>query len=172
MTKPTWDRPPEMQIDPSKSYAATMETSKGPITIDLFAAQAPRTVNNFVFLARQGFYDGLIFHRVIPEFVIQGGDPKGTGHGDAGYELADELDNDLTYEEGTLAMANAGPDTNGSQFFIVEGMRGAMLPKKYSIFGKVRDGMDVVHEIAHLPTDGRDRPHEEVTIDRVEVTES
>src|SRR5207237_7221434 len=107
--------------------------SKGTSVADLLAAEAARTANNVLFLARQGFYDGLTFHRVIPEFVVQGGDPRGTGEGDAGYELEDELDNGLTYETGTMAMANAGRNTNGSQFFIVCGARGHQLPKQYSI---------------------------------------
>jgi cyclophilin family peptidyl-prolyl cis-trans isomerase len=172
MDKPSFSTPPEMEIDPGRSYSARMETSHGTMEIELFAAEAPRTANNFVFLARQGFFDGLNFHRVIPGFVIQGGDPKGTGEGDAGYEFEDELDNDLTYEVGTLAMANAGPDTNGSQFFIVEGPRGAQLPKKYSIFGRVREGMDAVHAIASVPTGPSDRPKDAVTIGRVTVSES
>lgn len=172
MIKPTFARPPEMEIDASTRYAAVIETSMGAITADLFAREAPVTANNFVFLARQGFYDGLTFHRVIPEFVIQGGDPKGTGEGDAGYEFPDELDNHLAYELGTMAMANAGPDTNGSQFFIVCGPQGERLPKKYSIFGKVREGMDVVRAIAAVPTGSRDRPNPPVTIDRVTIEES
>ena len=171
MSKPTWSRAPEMEIDPSKAYSAEIETSMGTISANLFAAQAPRTANNFVFLARQGFYDGLTFHRVIPEFVIQGGDPRGTGEGDAGYEFDDELDNDLRYELGTLAMANAGPNTNGTQFFIVSGPKGQQLPKAYSIFGRVTEGMDVVEAISKVPTRRHDRPVDPVTIERVTVTE-
>ncbi len=144
----------------------------GPITVDLFPAEAPVTANNFVFLARQGFYDGLTFHRVIPEFVIQGGDPRGTGEGDAGYSFADELDNDLTYEVGSVAMANAGPNTNGSQFFVVAGPKGTRLPKQYSIFGRVREGVEVVQAIAEVPTGPQDRPLTPVTIDRVIIQES
>jgi len=172
MTKPRWDHPPAMEIDPAKRYRAEIQTSKGTITADLFAREAPVTSNNFVFLARQGFFDGLTFHRVIPGFVIQGGDPRGTGEGDAGYAFADELDNDLTYEAGTLAMANAGPHTNGTQFFIVAGAQGERLPKKYSIFGRVSDGMDVVKAIVSVPTGRNDRPVEPVTMDKVTVTES
>jgi cyclophilin family peptidyl-prolyl cis-trans isomerase len=160
-----------MEIDPAKTYSAEIETSMGTISANLFAAQAPRTANNFVFLARQGFYDGLTFHRVIPEFVIQGGDPRGTGEGDAGYEFDDELDNDLRYELGTLAMANAGPNTNGTQFFIVSGPKGQQLPKAYSIFGRVTEGMDVVEAISKVPTRRHDRPVDPVTIERVTVTE-
>jgi peptidyl-prolyl cis-trans isomerase B (cyclophilin B) len=170
--KPTWMRQPELEIDDSRSYAAVIETSEGPITADLFVSEAPVTANNFVFLARQGFYDGLTFHRVIPEFVIQGGDPRGTGQGDAGYSFPDELDNDLTYELGTLAMANAGPHTNGSQFFVVAGPKGQRLPKQYSIFGRVREGMDVVRAIAEVPTGPMDRPLTPVTMDRVTIQES
>jgi peptidylprolyl isomerase/peptidyl-prolyl cis-trans isomerase B (cyclophilin B) len=172
MTKPTWTSPPAMEIDPARTYRAALETSHGTIQIDLFAAQAPRTVNNFVFLARQGFFDGLTFHRVIPGFVIQGGDPKGTGAGDAGYEFEDELANDLDYRTGTLAMANAGPNTNGTQFFIVDGPRGEALPKNYSIFGRVSDGMDVVHSIAGVRTGQQDRPIDEVSIAKVTVSEA
>jgi cyclophilin family peptidyl-prolyl cis-trans isomerase len=172
MTKPRWDRPPGMEIDPDKRYRAEIQTSKGTITADLFAREAPKTANNFVFLARQGFYDGLTFHRVIPGFVIQGGDPKGTGEGDAGYSFQDELDNDLKYRRGTLAMANAGPHTNGTQFFIVAGPQGERLPKNYSIFGMVTDGMDVVEAIVSVPTGPGDRPVEPVTMDKVSVTES
>jgi cyclophilin family peptidyl-prolyl cis-trans isomerase len=172
MTQPTWTRPPEMEIDTAGRYRAVIETSMGTITADLFPADAPRTVNNFVFLARQGFYDGLAFHRVIPGFVIQGGDPKGTGEGDAGYELEDELDNNLRYQAGTLAMANAGPNTNGSQFFIVSGPRGEQLPKAYSIFGRVQEGMEVVRAISSVPTGRGDRPLQPVTITGVAITES
>jgi cyclophilin family peptidyl-prolyl cis-trans isomerase len=167
-----WPQPPEMEIDSSRDYAAVIETSMGTIKADLFASTAPRTANNFVFLARQGFFDGLTFHRVIPGFVIQGGDPKGTGEGDPGYSFADELDNNLRYDLGTLAMANAGPNTNGSQFFIISGPQGQRLPKLYSIFGRVIDGMDVVEAIASVPTGRGDRPSTPVTIDKVSIQES
>jgi peptidylprolyl isomerase len=172
MTPPSFDEPPAMDIDPSKSYAATLETSFGTMVADLFAAQAPKTVNNFVFLARQGFYDGTTFHRIIKGFVIQGGDPLGTGTGGPGYRFEDELDNDLGYEVGSLAMANAGPNTNGCQFFIVEGPQGARLPKAYTIFGKVREGIEAVHAIADVPTGASDRPRTPVTIERVRISES
>jgi cyclophilin family peptidyl-prolyl cis-trans isomerase len=168
----SFDHPPEMEIDPQKGYAATLQTSQGTITVDLSPKAAPRTVNSFVFLSRRGFYDGATFHRVIPGFVIQGGDPLGTGTGGPGYQFEDELDNDLRYREGTLAMANAGPNTNGSQFFIIEGPQGERLPKAYSIFGRVRDGMDVVHAIAQAPTGPGDRPREPVTIESVTIAES
>jgi cyclophilin family peptidyl-prolyl cis-trans isomerase len=170
--KPTWSGQPEQEIDPARSYSAVFETPLGSMTADLFVAAAPVTVNNFVFLARQGFYDGLTFHRVIPEFVIQGGDPRGTGEGDAGYAFADELDNDLSYQLGTLAMANAGPHTNGSQFFIVAGPKGQRLPKQYSIFGRVREGVEVVKAISDVPTGPMDRPLTPVTMDRVTILES
>src|SRR5437588_5726523 len=138
-----WPQPPELSIDPTKSYTAVLQTSKGAIVADLFAGEAPKTVNNFAFLAREGFYDGVTFHRVIEGFVIQGGDPEGTGRGGPGYSFQDELDNSLRYREGTLAMANAGPHTNGSQFFVVCGPQGERLPRNYTIFGGVREGMDV-----------------------------
>jgi cyclophilin family peptidyl-prolyl cis-trans isomerase len=170
-SKPSWVGPPGLEIDSKRQYSAILETSRGSIKAELFAAQAPVTTNNFVFLARQGFYDGLTFHRVIPEFVIQGGDPTATGSGGPGYEFADELDNDLAYELGTLAMANAGPNTNGSQFFIVAGRRGEALPKNYSIFGRVREGMDVVEAVATTPTGAMDRPVTPVTIDKVTIRE-
>ncbi len=167
-----WSSPPELTIDTSKSYAATIRTNRGDITVKLFADEAPRTVNNFVFLARQGFYDGVIFHRVIRDFMIQGGDPDGTGTGGPGYKFADELDaaRSRGYKMGTLAMANAGPDSNGSQFFICHVDVG--LPPSYNVFGKTTDGLDVVDAIATTPTDGRDRPTDEVVIETIEITES
>jgi len=164
-----WRQPPELSIDPANSYSARIETSKGTIVADLFAGDAPKAVNNFVFLAGEGFYDGVTFHRVIEGFVIQGGDPEGTGRGGPGYSFEDELDNSLRYREGTLAMANAGPNTNGSQFFVICGPQGERLPKQYSIFGQVRDGMDVVREIASVPTGPGDRPREAVRIERVTI---
>jgi cyclophilin family peptidyl-prolyl cis-trans isomerase len=172
MAMPTsFSHAPDMQIDPNSPYGAVLQTSRGPVEIELFADQAPRTVNNFVFLARQGFYDGTTFHRVIPGFVIQGGDPTGTGRGGPGYRFDDELANDLRYEVGTLAMANAGPNTNGCQFFIVAGPQGERLPKAYSVFGRVREGMDVVQAIASTPTGAGDRPVDAVVIEQVTITE-
>jgi cyclophilin family peptidyl-prolyl cis-trans isomerase len=164
--------PPEMQIDPDTSYTATLKTSKGEITVRLFADQSPNTVNNFVFLAREGFYDGVIFHRVIEGFMIQGGDPTGTGRGGPGYRFEDELDAARShgYRMGTLAMANAGPNTNGSQFFIMHQDYG--LPPQYSVFGKTTDGQHVVDEIARTPKDAADRPKEDVVIHTVETTEA
>ena len=139
--------PFDMCIDPAKVYRATMVTDVGTVKIELDAEKAPTTVNNFVSLARYHFYDGLTFHRVIPDFVVQGGDPEGTGSGGPGYEFEDELPDAGDYEIGSLAMANSGPDTNGSQFFIVTGDQGAQLPPNYSLFGKVVEGMDVVKKI-------------------------
>ncbi|MDX1657767.1 MAG: peptidylprolyl isomerase [Nitriliruptorales bacterium] len=167
-----YDSPPEMQIDPSSDYSATIKTNKGDIAVDLFAEDSPKTVNNFVTLARDGFYDGVIFHRVIEGFMIQGGDPTGTGTGGPGYRFEDELDKaqDHGYPRGTLAMANAGPNTNGSQFFIVH--NDAPLPPNYSVFGQATDGLDVVDEIATTDTDPNDRPHEDVVIETVEVSEN
>ena len=135
-----------MSIDPSKKYSATLETSSGTIVVDLFAKDAPTTVNNFVFLARDGFYDGLTFHRVVPDFVIQGGDPEGTGRGGPGYHFEDEAVRG-EYTLGAVAMANAGPDTNGSQFFIcIDDCRSKLQPL-YNLFGYVIDGMDVAQGI-------------------------
>ena len=148
--------PPPMRIDPAKRYAATFHTSRGDFTAELFAAQAPITVNNFVFLAREGFYDGLTFHRVVTGFVIQGGDPEGDGRGGPGYTFADELPDD-GYPAGAVAMANAGPDTNGSQFFIVTGT--AELPNVYSRFGRVTEGLDVAQQILGRPVAGDRLPH-------------
>ncbi len=138
-----------MSLDESKAYAATVETDCGTFTVSLDAAAAPVTVNNFVSLARQGYYDGVVFHRVIPGFMIQGGDPTGTGTGDPGYRFADELPRRANpqYPIGSLAMANAGPNTNGSQFFIVTGPSGESLPPSYSLFGRVTSGMEVVTKI-------------------------
>ncbi len=171
MTKP-YDSPPDMQLDTSKDYAASIETTEGTIEVDLFADGAPRTVNNFVFLARDGFYDDVIFHRVIEGFMVQGGDPEGTGTGGPGYRFDDELEvaEEHGYARGTLAMANAGPDTNGSQFFIMH--QDNALPPNYSVFGEVTDGMDVVDAIATTDTDPRDRPVEEVRIEQVSIFES
>jgi peptidyl-prolyl cis-trans isomerase B (cyclophilin B) len=137
-----------MVIDPAKTYAATVKTSRGDIEVDLFAAEAPKTVNNFVFLARDGFYDGLTFHRVIRDFVAQGGCPLGTGTGGPGYKFEDETrGNPHRHETGSLSMANAGPNTNGSQFFICHKPQ-PHLDGKHTVFGKVRKGMDVVLQLA------------------------
>lgn len=142
-----WSSPPAMQIDPEKSYKVSMDTTQGTIEIELFPEYAPKTVNNFVFLAREGFYDGVTFHRVISNFMIQGGDPTGTGRGGPGYRFEDEFDgNPLRHETGVLSMANAGPNTNGSQFFITHGPQ-PHLDNRHTVFGKVTKGQDVVDAI-------------------------
>ncbi len=149
LNKPSYPSAPPQTIDPSKTYTATVTTDVGPFTIKLDPAQAPKTVNNFVFLARQHFYDCIIFHRVIPSFVDQTGDPTGTGEGGPGYQFADELPKKASpqYPLGSVAMANSGPNTNGSQFFIVAGSQGETLAPSYSLFGQVTSGMDVIDKI-------------------------
>ena len=146
-----WSSPPAMSIDPAKQYKATFTTSAGEMQADLFAKDAPNTVNNFVFLAREGFYDGVPFHRIISGFMVQTGDPTGTGRGGPGYRFGDELPRTLEYERGTLAMANAGPNTQGSQFFICHADLKGRLPKNYTIFGKITGGLDVLDKIASTP---------------------
>ena len=146
----------------------TFDTSLGEIELELFPDDAPKTVENFLKLAREGFYDGVVFHRVIPDFMIQGGDPTGTGRGGPGYEFEDEF-NEQRVVRGALAMANAGPNTNGSQFFIVTADATPWLDGKHTVFGRVSAGMTVVDEISRLPRDARDRPLESVTIERVDV---
>lgn len=142
-----WNEPPEMQIDEEVTYEATIKTDKGTITLELYPEHAPKTVNNFVFLAEEGFYDGLSFHRVIPDFMIQGGDPTGTGRGGPGYQFEDELaGNPLKHERGVISMANAGPNTNGSQFFITHAPQ-PHLDGRHTVFGRVTDGQEVVDEI-------------------------
>jgi cyclophilin family peptidyl-prolyl cis-trans isomerase len=154
-TKPTFDKPPTMTIDPSKTYVATMETSCGTIVIQLDAGHAPIGVNSFVFLAKKGFYDGLTFHRIAPGFVIQGGDPQGTGSGGPGYQFDNEVSPKVTFDgAGVVAYANAGPGTNGSQFFITLAPAPNLDPTpqaSYTIFGKVIDGLDVVNRIGKIP---------------------
>jgi peptidyl-prolyl cis-trans isomerase B (cyclophilin B) len=140
-----YSAPPAMTIDPSKNYTATFTTSRGTIVVDLFAKDAPKTVNNFVFLAREGFYDGTVFHRVINDFMIQGGDPTGTGRGGPGYKFEDEVkSNPRRHQVGSLSMANAGPNTNGSQFFITHAAT-EWLDGKHTVFGQVRSGQDIVN---------------------------
>ncbi|NMD27692.1 MAG: peptidylprolyl isomerase [Chloroflexi bacterium] len=147
MSSQQWQSEPEMQLDLTKKYQATLRTSKGDIVIDLFAKNVPHTVNNFVFLARQGFYDGTIFHRVIPDFMAQGGDPTGTGRGGPGYRFRDEFDPKLRHDKpGVLSMANAGPNTNGSQFFITH-VATPWLDGKHAVFGQVVSGLDVLFAI-------------------------
>ncbi len=148
--------------------SATLHTNHGPVEIEFFDADAPKTVENFRKLSADGFYDGLTFHRVIPEFMIQGGDPEGTGSGGPGYEFEDEI-NPHKIVRGALAMANAGPNTNGSQFFLVTVAEAPWLDGKHTVFGEVTGGMDAVDAIEALPTDGRDRPTEPAVIERVEL---
>ena len=164
-----YDSAPELTIDLDKAYGATLHTSEGDIEIQLYAADAPQTVNNFVFLANDDFYNDVIFHRVIAGFMIQGGDPTGTGSGGPGYQFRDEVHSKTSYPRGTVAMANSGPNTNGSQFFIVH--QNAGLPNAYTIFGEVTEGMDIVDAIAGKPIGAQDRPHDPVTINSVTITE-
>jgi cyclophilin family peptidyl-prolyl cis-trans isomerase len=166
-----FDGPPPMVIDPTKQYQAEVVTSKGTLTIVLDAVGAPKTVNNFVFLARWHYYDGIVFHRIIPGFMLQGGDPEGSGRGGPGYRFDDELPAPGRYEIGSLAMANAGPNTNGSQFFIVSGPDGTSLPPSYSLFGKVVGGLDVVKAIESVGSRSG-APSEEVVIESVTISES
>ncbi len=172
-----WDNPPEMTIDPSKKYKATFQTSKGSFTVELFADTAPKTVNNFVFLAKEGFYEGVTFHRIVPGYIIQSGDPTGTGMGSPGYQFEDELGGGRKYETGIVAMANSmKADTNGSQFFICTGENSKALNSQpnFTIFGKVIEGMDNVLKIDAVPTkrDARgelSKPTEQVTIDSITI---
>jgi cyclophilin family peptidyl-prolyl cis-trans isomerase len=163
-----YSAPPEMTIDLAKSYAATLHTNHGDIEIAFDAARSPLTVNNFLFLAGEGFFDGVIFHRVVPGFVVQGGDPTGTGTGGPGYRFRDELEGPGSYTRGTVAMANAGPNTNGSKFFIC--LEDVGLPHAYTIFGNVTGGMEAVDAIAAAPRRG-ERPLDDCVIERVTVTE-
>jgi peptidyl-prolyl cis-trans isomerase B (cyclophilin B) len=149
---------------------ATLHTNAGPVTVELFDDGAPKTVENFRKLAADGFYDGLIFHRVIPDFMIQGGCPEGTGTGGPGYTFEDEI-NDHKVVRGAFAMANAGPNTNGSQFFIVTAEEAPWLDGKHTVFGRVSDGMDSVTAIESTPTDAGDRPAEDQVIERIELSE-
>ena len=162
---------PPMCLDLTKRYGAEMVTSKGTMKFSLSVDAAPRTVNNFVFLARYHYFEGIFFHRVIPGFVIQGGDPEGTGAGGPGYRFEDELPKAGQYQLGSLAMANAGPNTNGSQFFIITGASGVGLPPLYSLFGQVVSGMDAVMAMDAVGTQSG-RPTETVVIERVEITEA
>jgi cyclophilin family peptidyl-prolyl cis-trans isomerase len=165
-----FDAPPPMVIDPDRRYTATMATSKGTMVIELDPRAAPKTVNNFVFLARWHYYDGIVFHRIIPGFVLQGGDPEGTGRGGPGYRFADELPKPGRYQVGSLAMANAGPDTNGSQFFIISGADGVRLPPQYSLFGAVVSGHEVIEAIDAVGTRSG-TPTEQVRIESVTIEE-
>ncbi len=165
---------PPICIDQTKTYAAEIQTNQGTIDVDLDQKQAPNTVNSFVYLARNHFFDGLTFHRVVPGFVLQGGDPEGTGAGGPGYKFADELPKTGQYKLGSLVMANSGPDTNGSQFFIVSGDQGTKLDPKYSLFGQVTNGLDVVAKIDALgnPNDQSGKPKEPITMSSVTIKES
>lgn len=167
----SWSSSPPMTIDEKATYTADMVTSEGDIQIRLDPTQAPTTVNNFVFLAKEGFYDGLTFHRVIPGFVIQGGDPDGNGTGGPGYAFADELPEAGGYKLGSVAMANSGPNSNGSQFFIITGPQGVQLPPSYSLFGQVTKGQDVAEKISTMAAPGTETPEPPVTIEKVTITE-
>ena len=170
-----WTSAPSMRIDIAKQYVASIETDRGAIQVDLLAREAPNTVNNFVFLAREGFYDGVPFHRIIKDFMVQTGDPSGTGRGGPGYRIIDEPVT-LNYDRGALAMANSGvPNTGASQFFIVQGAN-VFLPKTYTIFGKVTGGLDVLDAIASIPVSASPQgelsvPQEIIKIKRVKVEE-
>lgn len=149
---PQWSEAPQMVIDPAGAYVATVETNRGDIVIELTASEAPNTVNNFICLARAGYFDVTIFHRIIAEFMVQGGDPTGTGTGGPGYQFEDELpEGETPYVRGTVAMANAGPNTNGSQFFMVQADQPAGFTPNYSIFGRVTEGLDVLDTINAIP---------------------
>jgi peptidylprolyl isomerase len=173
-----WSQPPAMAIDPNKSYSATIKTNMGDVKVQLFAKESPTAVNNFVFLAKEGFYDGIKFHRVIKGFMVQTGDPRGTGAGGPGYSFKDELEAAKArgYKKGVVAMANAGPNTNGSQFFIMDA--DYPLPPNYVVFGQVTEGQDVVNKIASVPVQpgagGRENssPTVDVHMDSVTVQES
>jgi cyclophilin family peptidyl-prolyl cis-trans isomerase len=169
-TRKQYSAAPAMTIDVNKTYIATIKTNQGDIKVQLDPKIAPVTVNNFVVLARDHFYDGVIFHRVIKNFMIQGGDPTGTGTGGPGYKFADEPVKG-SYEIGSIAMANSGPNTNGSQFFICEGAQCTSLGPQYNLFGKTIDGIDVVHKIAAVQTGANDKPIQPVTINTIEISE-
>ena len=164
-----FSEPPEMGIDPSKRYTATLDTSLGTIVIALDAVNAPKTVNNFVYLAAHHYYDGVVFHRIINGFMCQGGDPTGTGRGGPGYRFADEPVKQR-YQLGSVAMANAGPNTNGSQFFLISGLSGINLPPQYNHFGQIVKGLDVLDAMQRVSTGRGDRPHEDVVINSVTIS--
>lgn len=178
MAKKQYEAPPEMNLQSGVEYEAVIDTNKGQFTVALLAKEAPKTVNNFVTLAKDGYFDGIVFHRIIEPFMIQTGDPTGTGMGGPGYRFEDELPPVLPYEAGVVAMANAGPNTNGSQFFICTGEQSKFLNNSpnYTVFGKVTSGMETVKEIAATPV-GRSamgeqsKPLTEVRMDRVEIVE-
>ena len=174
MNDKVYDKQPDMNLNTDSTYSAVIKTNFGEMTVEFFTDDSPLTVNNFITLSKDGYYDNVIFHRVISGFMIQGGDPSGTGHGDygkyPGYEFEDELNNQRPYEKGILAMANRGPDTNGSQFFIMHA--DYPLPYSYTIFGKVTDGIEVVDKIASVETDSTDKPTEDIVISTVEILEN
>lgn len=172
----TYNKPPEMILENTLSYEAVIDTTKGELTVELFAEDAPQTVNNFVFLATEGFYDGVPFHRIVKGFMVQTGDPTGTGRGGPGYQFADELPPVVAYEPGVVAMANAGPNTNGSQFFICSGENSRYLNDQpnYSVFGRVIAGMETVSALENTPVGSSvmgemSKPKEPVRINRVEI---
>lgn len=166
----TYTKAPEMQIDVNKKYLAKFETSMGNFEVELYANKAPKTVNNFVVLSRDRFYDGLTFHRAIKDFMIQGGDPAGDGTGGPGYKFDDEI-NDVKLVRGVLAMANSGANTNGSQFFIVTAEKTDWLDGKHTAFGKVTAGLDVVMNIEKVEVDGNDKPKTPITIQNISIEE-
>ncbi len=168
----SFSAPFELAIDPDKQYQATITTNHGEMVAFLHSGEAPNTVNNFVNLARHHYYDGLVFHRVISGFMIQGGCPEGSGRGGPGYRFDDELPAPRSYEVGSLAMANAGPNTNGSQFFIVSGASGVGLPPSYSLFGKLISGLEVLEAVQQVPTGSGDRPLDDVVISSIVITEA
>ena len=174
MSDKVYDKQPEMNINTESSYKAVIKTNLGDMTVEFFTGDAPMTVNNFISLSKDGYYDNVIFHRVISGFMIQGGDPSGTGHGDygkyPGYEFEDELNDPMQYEKGIVAMANRGPNTNGSQFFIMH--VDYPLPYDYTIFGKVSNGIDVVDAIANVQTGDMDKPVDDVVINSVDIKEN
>ena len=174
MSDKVYDKQPKMNLNSDSTYSAVIKTNLGEMSVEFFTDDAPLTVNNFVTLSKDGYYDNVIFHRVISGFMIQGGDPSGTGHGDygkfPGYEFDDELNNQRPYEKGILAMANRGPNTNGSQFFIMHA--DYPLPYSYTIFGKVTEGLEVIDKIASVETDSADKPTDDIVINTVEIVEN
>ena len=174
MNDKVYDKQPDMNLNSDSTYSAVIKTNLGEMTVEFYTDDAPLTVNNFVTLSKDGYYNDVIFHRVISGFMIQGGDPSGTGHGDygkfPGYEFEDELNNQRPYEKGILAMANRGPNTNGSQFFIMHA--DYPLPYSYTIFGKVTDGFEVIDKIASVETDSADKPTDDIVINTVEILEN
>ena len=174
MNDKVYDKQPDMNLNSDSTYSAVIKTNLGDMAVEFYTDDAPLTVNNFVTLSKDGYYNDVIFHRVISGFMIQGGDPSGTGHGDygkfPGYEFEDELNNQRPYEKGILAMANRGPNTNGSQFFIMHA--DYPLPYSYTIFGKVTDGFEVIDKIASVETDSADKPIDDIVINTVEILEN